>query len=131
MLAFATFDYTNLFGSTGGLDAVELEELRPRLEEVARDLLENPPGFMRLPKTSEFLDSLKALADGVRTSGATDFVHVGIGDSALDPITLYRALGHPCYNRPLERLGPRLHFAENTDPMSLSAILNVYPGVAG
>ncbi len=125
MPAFVTFGYTNLFDSTRGLDAGELEELRPRLEEAARDLRENPPGFMRLPKTSEFLDSLKALAEEVRTSGATDFVHVGIGDSALGPIALYRALSHPYYNLLPERLGPRLHFAENTDPTSLSAILDV------
>jgi len=123
--AFVTFDYTNLFDATGDLGARELEELRPRLEEVARDLLENPPGFMRLPKTSEFLDSSKALAEDVRTSGATDFVHVGIGGSALGPIALYRALVHPYYNLLPERPGPRLHFAENTDPTSLSAVLDV------
>jgi glucose-6-phosphate isomerase len=125
MPAFVTFDYTNLFGSTGGLGAGELEELRPRLEEAARGLLENPPGFMRLPKTTESLDSSKALAEEVRSSGATDFVHVGIGGSALGPIALCRALGHPYYNLLPDRPGPRLHFAENTDPTSLSAILDV------
>jgi glucose-6-phosphate isomerase len=125
MPAFVTFDYTNLFVSTGSLGAGELEELRPRLEEAARGLLENPPGFMRLPKTTESLDSSKALAEEVRSSGATDFVHVGIGGSALGPIALYRALGHPYYNLLPDRPGPRLHFAENTDPTSLSAILDV------
>jgi len=54
MPAFVTFDYTNLLDSTGGLGARYLEELRPRLEEAARDLLENPPDFKHLPKTSEF-----------------------------------------------------------------------------
>ncbi len=54
MPAFVTFGYTNLFSSTAGLDAGGLEELRPRLEEAARDLLENPPDFKHLPKTSEF-----------------------------------------------------------------------------
>jgi glucose-6-phosphate isomerase len=61
----------------------------------------------------------------VRASGATDFVHVGIGGSALGPIALHRALNHPYYNLLMNRGGPRLHFAENTDPAPLSAILDV------
>ena len=53
---------------------------------------------MRLPKTTEFLDPSKALAEEVRASGATDFIHVGIGGSALGPIALHRALNHPYHN---------------------------------
>ena len=62
-----------------------------------------------------------------RTSGATDFIHVGIGGSALGPMALHKALSHPYYNTLSgeARRGPRLHFAENTDPATLSAILDV------
>ncbi|WP_166397912.1 glucose-6-phosphate isomerase [Rubrobacter marinus] len=61
----------------------------------------------------------------MRASGATDFVHVGIGGSALGPIAVQRALNHPYYNALPDRGGPRVHFAENTDPATLAAILDV------
>jgi glucose-6-phosphate isomerase len=125
-MANVAFDYTNLVEVEGGIDDEELEELRPRLEDAADELLENPPGFMRLPKTTEFSGPSKDLAEEVRASGATDFVHVGIGGSALGPIALHRALNHPYYNLLADsRPGPRIHFAENTDPASVSAILDV------
>ncbi len=125
MAAFVTFDYTNLIEIEGGVSGGDLEELRPRLEEAAEELLKNPPGFMRLPKTTEFSGPSKALAAEVRASGARDFIHVGIGGSALGPIALHRALNHPYYNLLADSPGPKIHFAENTDPESLSATLDV------
>jgi glucose-6-phosphate isomerase len=124
-MANVAFDYTNLAEVEGGIGDAELRDLRPRLEEAAYKFLENPPGFMRLPKTTDFFDLSKALADEVRSSGATDFIHVGIGGSALGPIAVHRALNHPYYNLLVGRGGPRLHFAENTDPATLAAILDV------
>ncbi|MGH3144472.1 MAG: glucose-6-phosphate isomerase, partial [Rubrobacter sp.] len=51
----------------------------------------------------------------------------GIGGSALGPMALHRALNHPYHNAlSVEaRRGPRIHFAENTDPATLSAILDL------
>ena len=40
----------------------DLRDLRPRLEEAVRHLLEDPPGFMRLPETNELSEPSKALA---------------------------------------------------------------------
>ncbi len=124
-MANVAFDYTNLVEVEGGIGDGELRELRPRLEETMSTFLEDPPGFMRLPETDELSEPSKALAEEVRASGATDFVHVGIGGSALSPAALHRALNHPFYNLLADRGGPRLHFAENTDPATLSAILDV------
>ena len=124
-MANVAFDYTNLVEVEGGIRDEELRDLRPRLEEAVDAFLENPPGFMRLPETPDLSGPSKALAGEVRTSGATDFVHAGIGGSALGPIALHRALNHPYYNLLADRGGPRLHFAENTDPATLSAILDV------
>jgi glucose-6-phosphate isomerase len=124
-MADVAFDYTNLVEVEGGIGAGELRDLRPRLEEAVSIFLEDPPGFMRLPETDELSESSKTLAEEVRASGATDFVHVGIGGSALGPIALHRAVNHPYYNLLMNRGGPRLHFAENTDPATLSAILDV------
>ncbi len=124
-MANVAFDYTNLVQVEGGIGDGKLQELGPRLEEAMDELLKDPPGFMRLPKTTEFSDLSKALAGEVHASSATDFIHVGIGGSALGPIALHRALGHPYHNLLAERPGPRLHFAENTDPATLDAILDV------
>src|SRR5215213_4172138 len=126
-MAEVTFDYQNLTEVEGGLRSGELDEIQPRLREAADKLLGDPPGFMRLPKTTEYAEASARVAGEIRTSGATDFIHVGIGGSALGPMALHKALSHPYYNAlPGEaRRGPRMHFAENTDPATLSAILDL------
>ena len=126
-MAEVTFDYQNLVEVEGGLQSGELDEIRPRLREAADGLLGDPPGFMRLPKTSEYAEASARVAEEIRNSGATDFIHVGIGGSALGPMALHKALSHPYYNALSgeDRRGPRMHFAENTDPATLSAILDL------
>ena len=126
-MAEVSFDYTNLREVEGGLADGDLDGAKPRLQEAVDRLLGDPPGFMRLPKTREYAEASASVAEEIRGSGATDFVHVGIGGSALGPMALHRALNHPYYNAlPSEaRRGPRMHFAENTDPGTLSAILDV------
>ncbi len=126
-MAEVTFDYGNLVEVEGGLSENELGEVRPRLREAVDGMLGDPPGFMRLPKTGEYAEASTRVAEQVRGSGATDFIHVGIGGSALGPMALQKALNHPYYNAlpGEERPGPRLHFAENTDPNTVSAILDV------
>jgi glucose-6-phosphate isomerase len=126
-MAEVTFDYQNLMEVEGGLQNGELDELEPRLREAADELLGDPPGFMRLPKTGEYAEASARVAEEIRTSGATDFIHAGIGGSALGPMALHKALNHPYYDALPggARRGPRLHFAENTDPAALQAILDV------
>ncbi|MBA2692853.1 MAG: glucose-6-phosphate isomerase [Rubrobacter sp.] len=124
-MADVTFDFTNLIEVEGGLEQRDISETRPRLEEAAKRLLGDSPGFMRLPKTSEYAEASAALAEEIRASGATDFIHIGIGGSALGPMAVHKALRHPYYNLISERPGPRMHFAENVDPTTLSAILDV------
>ena len=126
-MAEVTFDYQNMMEVEGGLRSGELDEIRPRLREAADNLLGDPPGFMRLPKTTEYAEASARVAEELRTSGATDFVHVGIGGSALGPMAVHKALSHPYYNALPggDRPGPRMHFAENTDPATLSAIFDL------
>ncbi|MGH3106364.1 MAG: glucose-6-phosphate isomerase [Rubrobacteraceae bacterium] len=125
-MAEVTFDYRNLMEVEGGLRSAELDEVRPRLQQAVDELLGSPPGFMRLPKTSEYAEASVGVAEEILGSGATDFIHVGIGGSALGPMAIQKALNDPYYNAlPTEaRRGPRLHFAENTDPNTLAAILD-------
>ena len=126
-MAEVTFDYQNLMEVEGGLRSGELDEIQSRLREAADELLGNPPGFMKLPKTTAYAEASAHVAEEVRTSGATDFIHVGIGGSALGPMAVHKALSHPYYNALSggDRPGPRMHFAENTDPATLSAILDL------
>jgi glucose-6-phosphate isomerase len=124
-MAEVTFDYRNLLEVEGGIEDRELEEVQPRLQGAVGELLESSPGFMRLPKTGEYAEASLRLAEEIRGSAATDFIHVGIGGSALGPMALHKALNHPYYNQLSDRRGPRLHFAENTDPNTLGAILDV------
>jgi len=124
-MAKVTFDYTNLREVEGGLNDGDIDGARPRLEEAVGQLLGDPPGFMRLSKTREYARVSVSVAEEIRGSGATDFVHAGIGGSALGPMALHRALNHPYYNALSGRRGPRIHFAENTDPGTLSAILDI------
>ena len=117
-MAEVTFDYQNLTEVEGGLRGDELDGIRPRLREAAEELLGDPPGFMSLPKTGEYAEASARVAGEIRDSGATDFIHVGIGGSALGPMAVHKALSHPFYNALSDdaRGGPRIHFAENTDP---------------
>ncbi|MDQ3913574.1 MAG: glucose-6-phosphate isomerase [Actinomycetota bacterium] len=124
-MADVAFDYTNLVEIEGGIVEAELQETGPHLKRAIEDFLKDQPGFMRLPKTDEFSVASRVMAEEVQASAAADFIHVGIGGSALGPIALQRALSHPYYNLLSSRPGPRIHFAENTDPASLSAILDV------
>lgn len=124
-MADVNFDYENLVEVEGGIRDDELEEMKPRLEEAAKELLDGDLGFMQLPKTDEYAQQSKSLAEEIRSSGATDFIHAGIGGSALGPMAVQKALNHPYYNQLEDRGGPRIHFAENTDPSSLGAILDV------
>jgi glucose-6-phosphate isomerase len=126
-MAEVTFDYQNMMEVEGGLQSGELDEIQPRLRGATDELLGDPPGFMRLPKTAEYAEASARVAEEVRSSGATDFIHVGIGGSALGPMAVHKALSHPYYNclSGDDRRGPRMHFAENTDPATLSAILDL------
>jgi len=55
-----------------------------------------------------------------------DWLHVGIGGSALGAETIFSALGHPIHNQldDRKRRGPRIHFIDNVDPDRLAAILD-------
>jgi glucose-6-phosphate isomerase len=126
-MAEVTFDYQNMMEVEGGLQSGELDEIQLRLREAADELLGDPPGFMRLPKTAEYAEASARVAEEIRGSGTTDFIHVGIGGSALGPMAVHKALSHPFYNALSgdNRRGPRMHFAENTDPATLSSILDL------
>src|SRR5215207_5805602 len=93
-MAEVTFDYQNLVEVEGGLQSGELDEIQPLLRRAADELLGDPPGFMRLPKTGEYAEAWVRVAEEIRTAGARDFIHIGIGGSAFGPRALKRALSN-------------------------------------
>lgn len=119
-----TFDYRNLTEVEGGIREDEVSKIQPKLKKAIRDLLDDPTGFMKLPYTAEFNATSVSIAGEVSRSGATDFILIGIGGSALGPVALHSALNHPYYNQLRERRGPRMYFAENADPNTLGGILD-------
>ena len=63
------------------------------------------------------VDELQQFADGVRASGFTDAVLLGMGGSSLAPEVLRRSFG--------PRDGwPRLHVLDTTDPATIHAVLD-------
>jgi hypothetical protein len=82
-----SFDYENLTEVEGGLRRDELGKVRPRLREATDGFLEDPPGFMRLPKTGEYAEACARVAEEIRSSGAMDFIHVGTRRSTTPTTT--------------------------------------------
>jgi len=69
------------------------------------------------------LGQIKAFTDKVHASGVfTDVLSIGIGGSALGPMFVADALGHPATDR------MKVHFFDNTDPDGVERVL---AGLAG
>ncbi len=83
-------------------------------------------GFAGLGGRSDLAEACVEAAGEIR-SDASDFVHLGIGGSALGPRALVSALAHPRYNLldRRQRGGPRIFFLENVDPDSLASLQEV------
>ena len=109
--------------SKGDIDGLIEEGIR-----ISKDLKRK-----RVTKELEFFDlpykdteRIKDVGDYIRNN-FENFIHIGIGGSALGGIALHRALNHPYYNllpNP-ERNGPRIFFMDNIDPDNLYALLKL------
>jgi glucose-6-phosphate isomerase len=108
-----------------GLTREEVLAELPKLARVLPELLGTaaPSGFLTTLGRNDLLRETLATAKRLRAAKFTDVVHVGIGGSALGAETLLRALGRPFHNLwPDRARGPRVHFVDNVDPDSLSAL---------
>jgi glucose-6-phosphate isomerase len=98
----------------------------PKLAGVLPALLGSsaPSGFLATLGRNDLLRETLTTAQRLRAAKFTDIVHVGIGGSALGAETLLRALGRPFHNLWPDRArsAPRVHFVDNVDPDSLSAL---------
>ncbi len=113
-------DYSNVInvniGQDHGLDIKELQALTSKGKEVLEDLRSKAKndtlGFYQLPFQKEALSEIKTYAAAARKR-FKNYVHIGIGGSALGPIALQTSLRDSYYN--LSET-PKMFFPDNVDP---------------
>lgn len=129
-----TLDYTSMLaanlGAHRGLSEPNLSAQRPIFAETLADLTTRRQtgelAFWDLPFNQEAIDQVKAFSRR-RMDKFQDFVHLGIGGSALGPIALHAGLNHPQHNLlPSERRsGCRFFCPDNVDPDLIGGVLDV------
>ncbi len=116
-------NYTNVLSDIIGEKGIEKSRIDAVREKAAKAHAEiagrSRPELAFMDLISQDLAEIKELAARIRTD-ATDFVHLGIGGSALGPKTIIEALS-PMHN--ILRT-PRIFIFDNVDPMTLSNILS-------
>jgi len=126
-------DYTNMMvsavGEERGIQDAELEALRPRAEEIHRQLMSRRErGFLpfyELPFNKQPVEEVLVLAKEV-AERFDNVVVLGIGGSALGTIALFRALcpiHHNLLSREERRGRPRLFILDNVDPVGFGQTL--------
>ncbi len=122
------FDFSNVMeeniGTAHGLTCAELEALMPKGQTILSDLREKAKtaelGFYNLPSQDELCDEIITYADHVKKR-FDNFVHIGIGGSALGPIALQTSLNSSHYNA---SKSPKIFFPDNVDPDWLEELSN-------
>ncbi len=111
-----------------GLTAAEIKRQARGLARVLPELLgpKAPSGFAKLPGRRKALEATVREARRLRRMNLRDWVHIGIGGSALGTETLFKALAHPFHNElpDSRRSGPRIHVVDNVDPDRVGALLD-------
>lgn len=83
-------------------------------------------GFWTLPYDLDTLEKVKCLAAEIRED-FDHFVILGIGGSALGPLSLHAALKSTQYNQlpAAKRNGPKMYFVDNVDPVLFNDLKEV------
>ncbi|MDY6851007.1 MAG: glucose-6-phosphate isomerase [Thermodesulfobacteriota bacterium] len=127
-------DFNNVMaevlGPDMGLAKAELDELKPKLTEAHKALMnrrkQGELPFYDLPFQTRELRKLRRSADEIRRK-VDNFVVLGIGGSALGTSAVFKALrplNHNLVERAKRRF-PRLFVADNVDPEGMAALLNL------
>ncbi len=131
-----TLDYTNMTDKALGERGISREELlaRKKLAAKAHEALrrdrgkeENFLGWTELPYQSG--ESVKEILKSAREirKKFDSFVVLGIGGSALGPMTAFQALCHLHHNElpKAKRKAPRFYVEDNVDPVRMKDLLDV------
>lgn len=127
-------DYNNMMDTSigeRGISVSDMESVRDRAVEALRSVQKARGtgwlGWTELPyNQEEVVVEIELLAEKIRKS-CENFVVLGIGGSALGPITVFQSLKHLYYNElPSEkRNGPRFYVADNVDPERMNALFDI------
>lgn len=82
--------------------------------------------LLQLPAFTSDFDEIGEVASGLRAD-ATDVVFLGTGGSSLGAQALVQLTGYAVPGLGLMRDGPRLHFLDNLDPITLDLVLARLP----
>lgn len=126
------YDFSRMLAETigekHGISKEEIEGYRARLADIHREMISHHHqpgyGFMELPEQDP--SPILKLARKIR-GACDDFIHIGIGGSALGTKALLQALRPPFWNlmTRTDRAGrPRIHFIENVDPDEVTGLLS-------
>lgn len=107
--------YRDLLGAT----EPALVSLRRKADDASLRLLQLPAFTGDLAETEAAAERLRA--------GASDIVFLGTGGSSLGAQALVQLTGHGVPGLGLLRAGPRLHFLDNLDPITLESVLEKLP----
>jgi glucose-6-phosphate isomerase len=116
-------------GREGVADAALADHLARAREALAWIKARHADGglpLLRLPEDTGDLDEIKRAAQHIR-DGATDVVFFGTGGSSLGAQTLVQLAGHEVPGLGALIDGPRLHFMDNLDPDTCTAMLARLP----
>lgn len=82
--------------------------------------------LLHLPAERDDIAAVQAAAKSL-TTGATDVVFLGTGGSSLGGQTLAQLAGYAVPGVGALRVGPRIHFMDNLDPLSFALLLARLP----
>ena len=82
--------------------------------------------LLHLPAERDDIAAVQAAAKSL-TTGATDIVFLGTGGSSLGGQTLAQLAGYAVPGVGALRVGPRIHFMDNLDPLSFALLLARLP----
>ncbi len=128
-------DFSNVMaenlGAAHGLSKAVLDNYQSQVTTIHHDFLRRREtgefAFMNLPAQKEILDEIDKFLDPIQ-GRFENYVHLGIGGSALGPLALHSALRNPFYNllSPQDRnSSPKMFFLDNIDPDTIAALSNV------
>ncbi|GAB6189927.1 glucose-6-phosphate isomerase [Marinitoga arctica] len=118
------FDFTNMFypNIEKGIKYEEINEYKNKIENIISEILEEEPGFLKLPKNTKFLDKILDIQEWIQSFDS--FVVLGIGGSALGNIALQTTLNPLNYNYMPNRKTPKIFIVDNVDPDFVSSVLD-------
>jgi glucose-6-phosphate isomerase len=128
-------DYSNMMADNlpkpHGLSEYQITSFQVRTTQIHHDFLRRRErgefAFMDLPLRKEVAEEIAQFAQSIR-GRFENYVHLGIGGSALGPMALISALKHPYHNLlPQEKRSgePRMFFLDNIDPDTFTALLDI------